>query len=60
MPDGVMARLWAGLLGTSPLEALAVLSSLVYVGAGRAAQPLVLGRGRRRSAHLRLAAAASG
>jgi nicotinamide mononucleotide transporter len=31
MPDGLMARLWAGLLATSPLEALAVLSSLVYV-----------------------------
>jgi nicotinamide mononucleotide transporter len=26
-----MARLWAGLLATSPLEALAVLSGLVYV-----------------------------
>jgi nicotinamide riboside transporter PnuC len=31
MPDGLMARLWAGLLATSPLEALAVLLSLVYV-----------------------------
>jgi nicotinamide mononucleotide transporter len=31
MPDGLMARLWAGLLATSPLEALAVFSSLVYV-----------------------------
>ena len=31
MPDGLMARLWAGLLATSPLEALAVLSSLIYV-----------------------------
>ena len=31
MPDGLMARLWSGLLATSPLEALAVLSSLVYV-----------------------------
>jgi nicotinamide mononucleotide transporter len=31
MPDGLMARLWAGLLATSPLEALAVLSGLVYV-----------------------------
>ena len=31
MPDGLMARLWAGLLATSRLEALAVLSSLVYV-----------------------------
>ena len=31
MPDGLIARLWAGLLATSPLEALAVLSSLVYV-----------------------------
>src|ERR1700693_2836562 len=31
MLDGLRARVWAGLLGTSPLEALAVLSSLVYV-----------------------------
>jgi nicotinamide mononucleotide transporter len=31
MPDGLMARLWAALMATSPLEALAVLSSLVYV-----------------------------
>ena len=31
MPDGLMARLWEGLLATSPLEALAVLSGLVYV-----------------------------
>jgi nicotinamide mononucleotide transporter len=31
MTDGPMARLWAGLLATSPLEALAVLLSLVYV-----------------------------
>ena len=31
MPDGLAARLWAGLLATSPLEALAVLLSLVYV-----------------------------
>jgi nicotinamide mononucleotide transporter len=31
MPDGLMAPLWAGLLATSPLEALAVLSGLVYV-----------------------------
>jgi nicotinamide mononucleotide transporter len=31
MSDGLMARLWAGLLATSPLEALAVLLSLVYV-----------------------------
>jgi nicotinamide mononucleotide transporter len=31
MPDGLMARLWAGLLATSPLEAVAVLSGLVYV-----------------------------
>src|ERR1700689_5277399 len=31
MPDSLMARLWAGLLATSPLEALAVLSGLVYV-----------------------------
>jgi nicotinamide mononucleotide transporter len=31
MPDGLMARLWAGLVATSPLEALAVLSGLVYV-----------------------------
>jgi nicotinamide mononucleotide transporter len=30
MPDSVMARLWAGLLATSPLEALAVLSGLIY------------------------------
>ena len=26
MPDGLMARLWAGVLATSPLEALAVFS----------------------------------
>jgi nicotinamide mononucleotide transporter len=31
MPDGLMARLWAALLATSPLEAIAVLLSLVYV-----------------------------
>ena len=31
MPDAMMARLWAGLLATSPLEAVAVLLSLVYV-----------------------------
>jgi nicotinamide mononucleotide transporter len=31
MPDSLMARLWAGLLATSPLEALAVLSGIVYV-----------------------------
>ena len=31
MPDALMARLWAGLLATSPLEAVAVLLSLVYV-----------------------------
>jgi hypothetical protein len=31
MPDVLMARLWARLLATSPLEALAVLSSPVYV-----------------------------
>jgi nicotinamide mononucleotide transporter len=31
MPAGLVARLWAGLLATSPLEALAVLLSLVYV-----------------------------
>jgi nicotinamide mononucleotide transporter len=31
MPDGLMARPWAGLLATSLLEALAVLLSLVYV-----------------------------
>jgi nicotinamide mononucleotide transporter len=31
MPDDLMARLWVGLLATSPLEALAVLSGLVYV-----------------------------
>jgi nicotinamide mononucleotide transporter len=31
MPDGLMAPLWAGLLATSPLEVLAVLSGLVYV-----------------------------
>lgn len=31
MPDGLMARLWAGLLATSPLEALAVVSGLAYV-----------------------------
>src|SRR4051812_24034420 len=31
MTDGLVMRSWAGLLATSPLEALAVLSSLVYV-----------------------------
>jgi nicotinamide mononucleotide transporter len=31
MPDGLMARLWAALLATSPLEALAVLLSFAYV-----------------------------
>ena len=31
MPAGLMARLWTGLLATSPLEALAVLLSLIYV-----------------------------
>ena len=31
MPDGLMARLWASLLATSPLEVLAVFSSLIYV-----------------------------
>jgi nicotinamide mononucleotide transporter len=31
MPDGLMTRLWAGLLATSPLEALAVFLSLIYV-----------------------------
>lgn len=31
MPDGLMAQLWAGLLATSPLEALAVVSGLTYV-----------------------------
>jgi nicotinamide mononucleotide transporter len=31
MPDSLMARLWASLLVTSPLEALAVLSGVVYV-----------------------------
>src|SRR5215475_1894633 len=31
MPDSLTARLWAGLLATSPLEALAVLSGLIYV-----------------------------
>jgi nicotinamide mononucleotide transporter len=31
MPDGRMARLWTGLLATSPLEAIAVLLSLIYV-----------------------------
>jgi nicotinamide mononucleotide transporter len=31
MSDGLTARLWAGLLATSPLEALAVLLSLIYV-----------------------------
>jgi nicotinamide mononucleotide transporter len=31
MPDALMARLWAGLLATSPLEAVAVLLSLTYV-----------------------------
>ena len=30
MPDALMARLWAGLLATSPLEAVAVFSSLIY------------------------------
>src|SRR5271169_3568825 len=31
MPDSLIARLWASLLATSPLEALAVLSGVVYV-----------------------------
>jgi nicotinamide mononucleotide transporter len=31
MPDGLTAGLWAGLRATSPLEALAVFSGLVYV-----------------------------
>jgi nicotinamide mononucleotide transporter len=31
MSDGLMALLWAGLLATSPLEALAVVSGLIYV-----------------------------
>jgi nicotinamide mononucleotide transporter len=31
MPDSLMAQLWAGLLATSPLEALAVVSGLGYV-----------------------------
>jgi nicotinamide mononucleotide transporter len=31
MPESLMTRLWAGLLATSPPEALAVLSGLVYV-----------------------------
>jgi len=31
MPDSLTARLWAGLLATSPFEALTVLLSLVYV-----------------------------
>jgi nicotinamide mononucleotide transporter len=31
MPDGLTARLWTALLATSPLEASAVLLSLVYV-----------------------------
>jgi nicotinamide mononucleotide transporter len=31
MPDSLMAGLWSGLLATSPLEALAVLSGIVYV-----------------------------
>jgi nicotinamide mononucleotide transporter len=31
MPDGLTARLWTGLLATSRLEALAVLSSLIYL-----------------------------
>jgi nicotinamide mononucleotide transporter len=31
MADGLMSRLWAALLATSPLEALAVLLSLIYV-----------------------------
>jgi nicotinamide mononucleotide transporter len=31
MPEGLTARLWAGLLATSPLEALAVFLSLIYV-----------------------------
>ncbi len=31
MPDGLTARLWTALLATSPLEAFAVLLSLVYV-----------------------------
>jgi hypothetical protein len=32
MPDGLMARLRAGLLGTSPLEALAVVAREVIAG----------------------------
>jgi nicotinamide mononucleotide transporter len=31
MPDGLIALFWAGLLATSPLEAVAVLLGLVYV-----------------------------
>ncbi len=31
MSNGLMARLWAGLLATSPLEAIAVLLGLIYV-----------------------------
>ena len=31
MPDSLVAGLWSGLLATSPLEALAVLSGIVYV-----------------------------
>ena len=31
MADALMAQLWAGLLATSPLEAVAVLLSLLYV-----------------------------
>jgi nicotinamide mononucleotide transporter len=31
MSDGLMERIWADLLATSPLEAIAVLFSLVYV-----------------------------
>jgi nicotinamide riboside transporter PnuC len=31
MPDSLMAGLWSGLLATSPLEALAVLSGIIYV-----------------------------
>jgi nicotinamide mononucleotide transporter len=31
MPDSLTARLWSGLLATSPLEALAVVSGVVYV-----------------------------
>jgi hypothetical protein len=46
MPDSLMARLWSGLLATSPLEALAVLSGIVYV---------VLDCGRLQFAHLRVA-----